>query len=413
MFLELDKTLMEREILSALEKTAQIALGMLPRMIVREGSSAGLFCQKLRGAAPGRLEREGVSARYSIIALIGIGAVFGAEGVQDDAWRASLERLSQLLDGDRLTLGELGLLLWLDPYVNGAFAPRVCASLSRRWRAEKAAADTMECAWILAGLAKNVSLPAAERSALTKQALKSVLGAYNPGSQLFCLNGHAPRGYWNENRYQRVLGSFASQIYPLFALSASHERHPDPRILNIVHGVAGRMAALQGAEGQWWWIFDVRTGSVFLDYPVYSVHQDAMGPMGLLAASRAAQTGAYLPALSKGLEYLFRRAGAWTGGGLVDESEGMIWRAVVRDVPGEDPADMPFGLGCEDMGRVRSAGRPRLFQSRDTGRPREYRVLKEARPYCAGWILFAYAQACEMFGERPGLEMPGFLSACA
>ena len=52
---------------------------------------------------------------------------------------------------------------------------------------------------------------------------------------------------------------------------------------------ADALCRLQGPAGQWWWIYDVERGTPAIRYPVYSIHQDAMGPMALLAVSLASE----------------------------------------------------------------------------------------------------------------------------
>jgi hypothetical protein len=147
---------------------------------------------------------------------------------------------------------------------------------------------------------------------------------------------------------------------------------------------------------------------VFIDYPVYSVHQDAMGPMALLSASRALETKDYLGSISRGLDYLFEYRDPRTGDGFIDAHQPVIWRAAVKDIPGEDPADTPFGLGKTDVRWMRSAARPAWMRTGRPARANGYRLLREARPYCPGWILFAYSQACQLFGRPRTLELPAF-----
>lgn len=389
-----------QEILSYLQRAAAIAVRMLPRMLWREGQQAGLFCHKLASTgAHGQLQMTGASIRYSAIALIGIGAWGGKDALGDGEWKPALNRLAALVAEDQLGAPELGLLLWLDAYLEGEWAPTLLAALQRRWSREAKALDTMERAYVLAGLARRLrcsgQLVGGAESDLLEQVKSAVLAAYRPDARLFALAG-SPGLPWRGRRYRSLLGSFASQVYPLVGLSAYLQVRDDSQVKAIVQDAAQQMCALQGPQGEWWWIFDTRTAMVFLPYPVYSVHQDAMGPMALLAAGGVLGTDQFWPALANGLRYLFAYRHLQSGAGFVDEELGLIWRALVKDVPGEDPADLPFGLGSADWERMQAVGSWKRSHNGDNWQ-RGYRLLYEARPYCAGWILYACALAREEF----------------
>jgi hypothetical protein len=314
----------------------------------------------------------------------------------------------RLLSEDRLQHPELGLLLWLDSYRDGASGEKILNALNKHWETERKYAGTMEAAWVLMGLAGSKTLAA---RALAPKVLDFLLVSFHADTHLFALYGSRTGFPWTRDRMNSLLGSFASQVYPILALAQWVEAYKDARVTEMLRNAASKTCELQGPAGEWWWIFDARSGTVFLDYPVYSVHQDAMGPMALLAASRTLQTKDYLPAIARGLEYLFEYKNPLNGDRFINQQESVIWRAVVRDVPGEDPADTPFGLGAAETKRMRCAGRPRLLRELPP-LASEFRVLKEARPYCPGWILLAYSQACDLLGRQVNLKLPAFES-CA
>ena len=80
-------------------------------------------------------------------------------------------------------------------------------------------------------------------------------------------------------------------MYPIQALARLHRSADDPEALAVAGTVAGAICSAQGADGQWWWHYDSRTGAVVEGYPVYSVHQHAMGPMALLDLADAGGDG--------------------------------------------------------------------------------------------------------------------------
>ena len=107
---------------------------------------------------------------------------------------------------------------------------------------------------------------------------------------------------------------------------------------------------MQGDAGQWWWHYDVRTGGVVEDYPVYSVHQHAMAPMVLLDLREAGGVD-HVPAIARGLAWL--RTHPETRGELLDDRSGVIWRKVGRREPRKavryaavgDDGGAPVGCG--------------------------------------------------------------------
>ena len=141
---------------------------------------------------------------------------------------------------------------------------------------------------------------------------------------------------------------------------------------------AKKMCELQGPLGEWCWQYDSFSGRVVSRYPVYSVHQHAMGPMMLFAAGEA--TGCdFSDAVHKGL--------AWISGNnelrrdFVEPSLGLVWRCIYLDadarlyrcrlaifavaqwhdqcLPVEGPLRMPplrAGMAVIRMGRAMSGG---------------------------------------------------------
>jgi hypothetical protein len=138
------------------------------------------------------------------------------------------------------------------------------------------------------------------------------------------------------------------------------------------------MCTMQGPEGQWWWHYDVRTGRLIEGYPVYAVHQEAMGPMALLAL-RDAGGADHADAIAKGLDWLARPPEI--PGSLIDTQTGIIWRKVARHEPFK-------------VTRTAQALASRLHPSlRVPGLgwvARPGWVDYECRPYEMGWILHAW-----------------------
>ena len=91
--------------------------------------------------------------------------------------------------------------------------------------------------------------------------------------------------------------------------------------------VADTLCRLQGPKGQWWWHYDVKTGIVAEEYPVFSVHQDGMAPMALLAIDEAGGTD-HSYCIQKGLSWLNEDNELIEQ--MVVANKGVIWRDIHR-----------------------------------------------------------------------------------
>ena len=76
------------------------------------------------------------------------------------------------------------------------------------------------------------------------------------------------------------VGSFADQVYPIYGISKFSQALGDEKALERALDCGLNICEAQGPLGQWWWHYDSSTGEVVGKYPVFSVHQHAMGPMG-------------------------------------------------------------------------------------------------------------------------------------
>lgn len=386
------------QVLSLLEQYGEMAYRMLEHMYWDEGEHRGWFSFKAKPTAGGGYVKSGVSPRYSLIAWIGMFADSAERAKRSHWWPVSEARLESDLSTNpgRFTVGELGLVLWLADVAGVAGAegggPRwmrlAKESAAQRLQAERQKLDTLELGWVLSGASR---IGAAD---LEVQALEAVLESYNPETRLFAFSRYQNGSSLFRSRYRNFLGSFASQVYSLVGLSDHVLRgsgRGDGRIREVITAASTTLASLQGKAGEWWWVYDVRSGEVVQDYPVYSIHQDGMGPMALLAAMGATGNTGLVGSVERSLT-LLRDYRDSRGGGFLEN--GWIWRAANRDVPGPDPADLPFGITPDEMRVIVERGRPGWLRfakrvSADTPTV----MLREARPYCPGWILYALALA--------------------
>jgi hypothetical protein len=331
-----------------------------------------LFCFRLK-RTEGGLVREGVSRRYTIIALLGLYQL-ESTGLQSPVnIKTTLDHLLRTSDqiGD---LGDLGLLLWLCALASPENLERIgrirnlkselnhdCVSLEGR---------TMELAWLLSGLA-HVTVACAERaSALSATALRvyDLIKDNQAGKGIF---GHLSRPKSLAGFIRGQVGSFADQVYPIYALSKFAQAYDRPEALQLAANCADAICQAQGSLGQWWWHYNSSAGSFVEQYPVYSVHQHGMAPMALLAL-KAASGRDFTPAISKGLQWIF--GNNELGCDLRDRSAHVIWRSTY-----------PSGYH-RHLNTAASVLRGR-------GHMRSYRHMKvkfECRPYELGWLLYAH-----------------------
>lgn len=164
------------------------------------------------------------------------------------------------------------------------------------------------------------------------------------------------------------IGTFADQFYPIYAFSKFYEATENTKARQIVLDAAKKICGQQGEMGQWWWRYDSITGDVFGKYPVYSVHQDGMAPMTLLAASKA--TGYNFDKyIYKGLNWIFGNNELMTN--MIDSAHSLILRSIYRNKYRIHPDEILL-----------------LFKIRQKERKNyKLNLMSEFRPYHLRWIL--------------------------
>jgi hypothetical protein len=344
----------------------QLAIRGLEQMYDAEKS---LFCHRLKQAPSGNI-KEGISQRYTIMTLLGLLRAESAGYQSPIDLCATIDALySNTKWVDKI--GDLGLLLWLSS-VSGRKLDTFYATFDLE-NALESYSDarkrlTMELAWLLVGLtyasrAEDKQLPLIEPLARqTYKLLQSNQGKHG-------LFGHMAKWSSLAGAARGNIGSFADQVYPIYAMAQFGQVFKMEDASRNALRCAEAICRLQGPLGQWWWHYDSVTGRVVERYPVYSVHQHAMGPMALFAAQEASNTD-FREQIDKGLR--------WIGGanelqqGLEDESSGVIWRSIC-------PPKSTFYF------------RRVLILMGKESTVKTLRILRECRPYELGWLLYAFA----------------------
>jgi len=334
-----------------------------------------LFCYSLKKTERGMVP-EGLSPRYTMMTLMGLHRLEEAGGVSPIEVKPALQALLTDLDWVK-DVGDLGLLLWLCSLV----APERLAELEGRielgtalvrYRSAKRGV-TMELAWFLTGLS-NWALACPEKlPRLRDLAFKTfAMLKKNRGEQGFF--GHLAREGSVEGMTRGRIGSFADQVYPIYAMTRFSQAYQEESAMEATLPCGRGLCQAQGPLGQWWWHYDSLTGRVLEGYPVFSVHQHAMGPMALFALGEAAQCD-FTPWIYRGLKWI--NVGNELRFNMEDDSAQVIWRCQFWPTSQvKRYLKAAFNLGSED----------RPYKER-----KDLKVLFECRPYELGWLLYAFA----------------------
>ena len=350
----------------------------------------GLYCQTAwRAADDGTLPQQGLSLRYTVMTLIGLASWQRSGGTCDvPVPEASWDKLVAW-GTDESGLGDAGLVLWALVLRGDERAEEVISGVLERKDSllgGLSGFQSMSLGCFLAGAGGAVGAGRGNQRLqdLAGEALARLLANQSRETGLFCVGDRPGRRNLLRARINTRLGSFASQVYPCVGLS-TYGAACDAGALAAAVRCADRLCQLQGPQGQWWWIYDACRARAVIRYPVYGVHQDAMGPMALLAVRQArGRTTDYETSLAKSL--------AWLGDHpecpdqpLVDNTLGVVWRAVQRDDPSRTGG---HGLGLGERIRMNWAAWSGRADRRSFAGGF---VCPECRPYHLGWILLAAA----------------------
>lgn len=362
-----------------MDRLRSLALRGLKRMYRRE---EGLFAFRARRDSTDGLILEGVSRRYTAIALIGLASEQPDVSVDvlgvGEAGRACRRLVDDV--GEVNNLGDAALTLWAALALKDETAGRALDRLIEL-RPVEGAHPTVEVAWCLTALVVDATLRQ-EQSELARQVADRLIRSFVSRSGVF---PHWPRGVRGSFLRGHV-ACFADLVYPIQALAHYYAGTGDEAALQAARRCAERMCARQGAAGQWWWHWDLRTGRVIEPYPVYAVHQDAMAPMALFAIQEV--TGqTYGSSIERGVRWLLDPAELRGSNGeatcsLLDESLGVIWRKVARHEPGKFSRTAQ-ALASRIHRGLRVPGLGWVF--------RPGRIDYECRPYHLGWLLLAWS----------------------
>ena len=353
------------------DRLVRLAVRGLPQMQID-----GEFVFTVRGDDHGGLTPAGRSLRYAAITALGAHRLATADQKAALAGDTVPELVGRLVErlaettGPRAvsSLGDAALVCWAAAETGHPDLAAALARLAGMDPPEGGAVFTVDAAWVLSALA--AARGSAEVREHFERARRRLLDGVGAGS----LFAHEVGGRGLVSGYRAHVGCFADQVYPIQALA----RAGDAEALAVADAAAAKICAAQGAEGQWWWHYDSRTGGVVEGYPVYSVHQHAMAPMCLLDLAGAGGAD-HLDAIVRGLHWMTRRPE--TAEPLIRDDLGLTWRKAAR----RDPKKALRGvraLTTRISPGLRLGVLDRVYPP--------VAVDRECRPYEFGWLWYAW-----------------------
>jgi hypothetical protein len=334
-------------------------------------SQRHLFCTKMIRTEQG-MAQEGISPRYTMITLMGLHRLERAGQPSPIAIAPSFETLFS--DSSWINnAGDLGLLLWLCALVSPdrifEFFTRHDLNAALEKFADAREHRTMELSWILSGLAHAVHAEKGLREKLSPLASK-LYATIRENRESHAIFGHQTNSGGLKGRLRGRLGSFADQVYPIYAFAWAHRAFGFGGALDASIACAETICAAQGARGQWWWHYDAKSDHAVGKYPVYSVHQHGMAPLALFAVADAGGKD-FSRELYLGLEWIY--GANELNQDMRDASTKVVWRCI-------RPAKSR-----------RYLDQARAMLSLSTQTPRDLHILHECWPYELGWLLYAFA----------------------
>jgi hypothetical protein len=333
-----------------------------------------LFCRRIVLTERG-LRREETSQRRTTVALLGLqrlresGATFALD----------TPAIQNAILGDANwveSAGDLGLLTWF----TAICAPERLPALLENFDFGKVLDSCLDArerrtrglAWFLSGISHARRASPRTLPDLTDVAVEAYqLLLDNQGEQ--GLFGHlgSPRSL--QEILSRRFGTFADQMYAIYALTAFAREFEIDEPLESALLCANSVCALQGDRGQWWFLYDTRRGCVASRYPVYSAHQDGKGPAALLALGQTTSR-TFHAAVCKGLSWI--AANNELGVDLRSLDQALIWDSI--EAGSWVTRHREMACSCLHLSQAPVA--------------KSLRIRYEARPDHFGWLLYAFGE---------------------
>ena len=309
---------------------------------------------------------RGRSLRYTLMVALGFarGRAAGYSTPRDPVALADVV----LHHAHELTPGDRGLALWLTTRLDDARAEALVQQLHRLSDPELEPLEGMEMAWLVIGaaLARRAGIRGAD--ALHERMLQVLRSRRAERSPLY--------HHLGTRRGRSMLPNFATQIYSLLALAESGMVTNDAIDLGDARRLGDLLVDLRRPDFGWPWLFHAEKGTVVEPYQVYSVHQDAMAPMGYFALAEATGEPAYAVAGAEGLAWCY--GNNELGFHFYDPVRRFAHRAIKR-------------RGAADRAELWTNTALALAGTRRRINAGAVEINTTCRPYHLGWIIEAWA----------------------
>ena len=333
----------------------------------------GLFpySTSVRGSAYVNDYRCPAADRYTVNTLLGLQEAATA-GFLDESELSSLtDRFLERRFQDLTSLADLGLLLVLlredhaSEYRSQALDRLLRVAMSK----SVSRLDVQTLSWMLWGLSA--------AAASTSEARPGADAVFRAISENFVdetsnLARHSVR------QYRRWLVSFGSTVYFLRAMHEYAALTGNDRAEALFENGVRKMVANQGPNGEWPWLYSVRSSVPIEYYPVFAVHQDAMAMLFLL------------PALDRGMDWVrepIARSVSWVFGRNELDTPTFVaapFRAY-RSI--ERTHTLPRATRY-----FRSLGTLALRKTSTLSSNGRVRINPECRSYHLGWFLYVWSR---------------------
>ncbi len=320
----------------------------------------------------GKVIHEGENLRYSLINLLGLHKAYSHNlPVKINLKEIVLHQINKVDTYNGV--GEIGLLLWatslISPENIKMFLPKINFNNVLNNYNDAKLGNTMELSWLLTGLLLASTFDKNFKNTignLTKEVYARIRLNYG-GHGIF---RHEAKISLN-GKFRGKIGSFADQVYPIYAFSLYSQQLQNEEALMIAKDCAIKICEHQGKQGQWMWHYNAETGNVVSKFPVYSVHQDAMAPFTLFAVQKATGIN-FEKYIYKGLDWLENNNELNVN--MIDWENNAVWRRIAQPNSKRKIKLILslFGINLKDNYNT-------------------LEVLYESWSYHLGWILFAFA----------------------
>jgi len=324
---------------------------------------------------------EGTNTRYTLISIIGLHkAESHNKTIGINLFKILANQISKV---DKYNgIGDLGLLLWASALVSPGEIDKILTKINfnniLNLYKNQQNKLTMELSWFLTGVLMASTFNETFKNTigdLPEKVFKLIRDNYG-ASGIF--KHQVSTGF--SGKFRSNIGSFADQVYPIYAFSLYAQIKKNYEALLIAKECAFKICEHQSTIGEWLWHYDSRNGKTISKYPIYSVHQDAMAPIALFAIQRATNIN-FDSYIYKGLDWLVENNSL--NENMIDIKNNLIWS----------------GIGPRDTERkIKSTLKHIGFRTKEEYSSLE--IVKECWSYHLGWVLYAFAGRVEYLNKK-------------